>query len=301
MNSLKLTAVMSLSLFLAMSCARERPIEQLSQNTLSGLKNKNDFNGLFFSKATVISTSTNGGPLFVGLQSDMRMGHFKITGTQLRFLDDVNTYQMGTPPDLTKGASGKVSGDQTATRPATENHVDLTRLTAEQGARQGCRDDEVFARVAVDIPHRHAGAELLVVCDVVDPALAVDPRFASEVSRKQHEDELDHALAEWTSSRDRWEVTRVLQAVEVAAFPCMTTRDLVEDEHLQARGLFEALDHSQVGRRVHAGIPWRLANGPNGVRAPAPLLGADTDSVLGELLGYAPERIQQLREDKIVY
>ncbi len=144
-------------------------------------------------------------------------------------------------------------------------------------------------------------AEWRGLCDVVDPALAVDPRFASEASRKQHEDELDHALAEWTSSRDRWEVTRVLQAVEVAAFPCMTTRDLVEDEHLQARGLFETLDHSRVGRRVHAGIPWRLANGPNGVRAPAPLLGADTDSVLGELLGYAPERIQQLREDKIVY
>ena len=96
-------------------------------------------------------------------------------------------------------------------------------------------------------------------------------------------------------------VTRALQAVGVAAFPCMTPQDLVEDEHLQARGLFEKLDHPQVGPRVHAGIPWRLANGPNGVRAPAPLLGADTDSVLGKLLGYSPEKIQQLRDDKIVY
>jgi crotonobetainyl-CoA:carnitine CoA-transferase CaiB-like acyl-CoA transferase len=144
-------------------------------------------------------------------------------------------------------------------------------------------------------------AEWRRLCDVVDPALAADPRFGSEASRKQHEDELDAALAGWTSSRDRWEVTRALQAVGVAAFPCMTTRDLVEDEHLRARGLFETLDHPQVGRRVHAGIPWRLANGPNGVRAPAPLLGADTESVLGELLGYTPEKIQELRDDKIVY
>lgn len=144
-------------------------------------------------------------------------------------------------------------------------------------------------------------AEWRGLCDVVEPALAADPRFASRASRKRHEDELDAELAKWTSSRTRWVVTRALQAVGVAAFPCMTPQDLVEDEHLQARGLFEKLDHPQVGPRVHAGIPWRLANGPNGVRAPAPLLGADTDSVLGKLLGYSPEKIQQLRDDKIVY
>ena len=144
-------------------------------------------------------------------------------------------------------------------------------------------------------------AEWRGLCDVVEPALASDPRFASQASRKQHEDELDAELAKWTSSRTRWAVTHALQAVGVAAFPCMTPRDLVEDEHLQARGLFENLDHPQVGRRVHAGIPWRLANGPNGVRAPAPLLGADTDSVFGEVLGYSPEKIQQLRDDKVIY
>ncbi|MEE2673053.1 MAG: CoA transferase [Myxococcota bacterium] len=144
-------------------------------------------------------------------------------------------------------------------------------------------------------------AEWRALCDVVEPALAVDPRFASRASRKQNEDALDAELASWTSSRTRWAVTRALQAVGVAAFPCMTPQDLVEDEHLQARGLFENLDHPQVGPRVHAGIPWRLANGPNGVRAPAPLLGADTDSVLGKVLGYSPEKIRQLRDDKIVY
>jgi len=144
-------------------------------------------------------------------------------------------------------------------------------------------------------------AEWRALCDVVEPALAADPRFASRASRKQNEDALDAELAGWTSSRTRWAVTRALQAVGVAAFPCMTPQDLVEDEHLQARGLFENLDHPQVGPRVHAGIPWRLSNGPNGVRAPAPLLGADTDSVLGKVLGYSPEKIQQLRDDKIVY
>ena len=46
--------------------------------------------------------------------------------------------------------------------------------------------------------------------------------------------------------------------------------------------------------RQHAGIPWRLENGPNGVRAAAPCLGADTEAVLAELLGYAREQIERL-------
>jgi crotonobetainyl-CoA:carnitine CoA-transferase CaiB-like acyl-CoA transferase len=56
-----------------------------------------------------------------------------------------------------------------------------------------------------------------------------------------------------------------------------------------------------VGARKHAGIPWRLHNGPNGVRAPAPCLGADTEDVLGELLGYSAERIRELSQKKVVY
>ena len=41
-------------------------------------------------------------------------------------------------------------------------------------------------------------------------------------------------------------------------------------------------------------IAWRLRDGPNGVRAPAPCLGADTEAVLSQLLGYSPERIAAL-------
>lgn len=96
-------------------------------------------------------------------------------------------------------------------------------------------------------------------------------------------------------------MTRELQASGVAAFPSMNSKDLAEDPHLAARGFFAELDHAEVGARVHAGIPWRLANSPNGVRSPAPLLGADTDSVLRELLDYSHDEIRRLREAKILY
>jgi crotonobetainyl-CoA:carnitine CoA-transferase CaiB-like acyl-CoA transferase len=96
-------------------------------------------------------------------------------------------------------------------------------------------------------------------------------------------------------------VTRRLQAVGVAAFPSFTTADLAEDAHLDSRGFLTRLDHAVVGKRTHAGIPWLLANGHNGVRAPAPLLGADTHEVLSRILGYTREEIARLEEQKVLY
>jgi crotonobetainyl-CoA:carnitine CoA-transferase CaiB-like acyl-CoA transferase len=50
-----------------------------------------------------------------------------------------------------------------------------------------------------------------------------------------------------------------------------------------------------VGARPHAGIPWRFSARANGVRSPAPCIGADTDTVLAELPGFDPARIAALR------
>jgi crotonobetainyl-CoA:carnitine CoA-transferase CaiB-like acyl-CoA transferase len=44
------------------------------------------------------------------------------------------------------------------------------------------------------------------------------------------------------------------------------------------------------------GIPWRLANGPNGLRRPAPMLAQHTEEVLTELLGYSVDEVVRLTE-----
>jgi benzylsuccinate CoA-transferase BbsF subunit len=142
--------------------------------------------------------------------------------------------------------------------------------------------------------------EWLALCGVIDSALARDSRFGSRVLRKQHEDALDAIISAWTRSRDRWEITEALQAVAVAAFPSVSCEDLARDPQLEALGFFERLEHGEVGVRQHAGIPWRLSEARNGVRAPAPLLGADTEAVLRDLMGCTPAEIARLREAEIV-
>jgi benzylsuccinate CoA-transferase BbsF subunit len=133
------------------------------------------------------------------------------------------------------------------------------------------------------------------------PQLATDPRFRTAADRKVHEDELEMVLTAWTEQRGKWKVTHTLQAAGVAAFPSMNSKDLAEDPHLNERGFFTRLPHAEVGVQTHAGIPWRFTNAPNGVRTPAPLVGADTDAVMRDLLGYSAQEIAKLKEGQVLY
>ena len=144
--------------------------------------------------------------------------------------------------------------------------------------------------------------EWRALCQTIGrPELADDARFQTAAARKVNEDALEELLTAWTQDRDKWQVTKTLQAAGVAAFPSMTSKDLAEDPHLNARGFFARLEHPEVGVRAHTAMPWRLSNAPNGVRTPAPLIGNDTDYVMRDLLGYTAQEVAELKDAEVLY
>ncbi|TMA51443.1 MAG: CoA transferase, partial [Deltaproteobacteria bacterium] len=150
-----------------------------------------------------------------------------------------------------------------------------------------CAGEDAWVTIACS-----TAEEWQALCQAIgQPQLATDSRFRTAQDRKANEDELERLLTAWTAQRDRWEVTHILQAAGVAAFPSMSSKDLAEDHHLNERGFFARLPHPEVGVRTHTGIPWRLTQSPNGVRAPAPLLGQDTAWLMRDLLGYSEQAI----------
>ncbi len=160
-----------------------------------------------------------------------------------------------------------------------------------------CRGEDAWVAIACG-----AEEEWRALCHVMDqPQLIDHPHFRTVSDRKAHEDELEQLITAWTTQHDRWEITRSLQAVGVAAFPSLSSKDLVEDAQLNKRGFFARLPHPQVGVQTHTGIPWILTNAPNGVRSPAPLLGQHTDEILRDVLGYADEDIVRLKAQQVLY
>ena len=96
------------------------------------------------------------------------------------------------------------------------------------------------------------------------------------------------ALAGWLRNRSPREAEAVLQQAGVAASALASSVDLVASEHLHGRGFWEA-----HGDGVLPGLPWRASFGRRSGDAPG--LGADTETVLTELLGLSADDIDALR------
>src|SRR5580698_3235965 len=177
-----------------------------------------------------------------------------------------------------------------------ERHGNHDAVMAPHDCYKASGDDEKWVSIAVGTED-----EWRSLCGAIGkPQLADDPRFKTQELRKQNEAVLDQIITAWTSARDRWESTRILQAAGVAAFPSMGNKDLAEDPHLTERDYLVQLEHPEVGKRIHAGIPWKMSGTPTSVRKPAPVRGADTEEVLKSLLGFTLDRIEQLRKSEVL-
>ena len=130
--------------------------------------------------------------------------------------------------------------------------------------------------------------------------LAADERFASNDARLKHEDDLDRTIAEWTSQRDAYEITHLLQAAGVPAGPVLRGPDLLEDPHYLERRTFNEVDHPQVGPKWYQGFAWRMSETPGQVHWPSPTLGQHNRQVYGELLGLTPAEIDRLEQDGVI-
>jgi crotonobetainyl-CoA:carnitine CoA-transferase CaiB-like acyl-CoA transferase len=100
--------------------------------------------------------------------------------------------------------------------------------------------------------------------------------------------ERDETMRAWCAERPAGEAAAALCAVGVPASPVMSFAELAEDPHLAAREVFVEVDHPVLGRQRVMRAPWRFTNWDCGVHRAGPLLGADTEEVLGGLDGTPP-------------
>jgi len=77
--------------------------------------------------------------------------------------------------------------------------------------------------------------------------------------------------------------------------------EIVEDQHLRARGFFVDLEHPELGRSFeYAGAPYQFSETPWALRRRAPLLGEHNQEILCDELGFAPEELVALREGGVI-
>lgn len=192
---------------------------------------------------------------------------------------------------------GPVSLDATVNgRPARREGMPASNRSqspamAPHGVYPTAGDDE-WISVAV-----RGDAEWRALAELIGEPWSIDPRFDRLAGRLAGEDRLDEMMAQWTRRHDKQELATRLVAAGVPSAPVLRPQERIDqDPRTEDWGLWQTVDHSEVGPARVEGLPvhlsltdWRFERG-------APCLGEHNSYVFGELLGRSASEVEALTE-----
>lgn len=138
--------------------------------------------------------------------------------------------------------------------------------------------------------------------------LAEDPRLQHNPGRVEHEEEIDAVLQDWAAMHDSTALLAMLEDAEVPSGPIYSVADMFEDEHYQARGLFEEVSYTaaaadendQERSLVMPSLHPKLEDTPGSNRWAGQELGADTKEILQRYLSLSDEQLRELESTGVI-
>ena len=132
------------------------------------------------------------------------------------------------------------------------------------------------------------------------PELLEEPWFATGRGRADNADLIDGYVADWIGRRDRSEVLSEFERVGGAVAPIYSAKDIVEDPHVRETEMLVEVDDPDLGSVLMHNVMWRMSTTPGQIRFTGRRLGADTDDILMDELGYSAESVRALREEGVI-
>jgi len=175
-------------------------------------------------------------------------------------------------------------------------------MLGELPPRLGARDPysapaNVFAASDGHV-YLHAGTDSLFprFCAAIEREdLAADARFATIGGRLTNVQALEAEVGAWTRPRAKAQIEELMDAAGIPCAAVADLRDVVTSPQLRAREMFVEVRDTPVGTAVLTGLPVKLDATPATIRRPPPSAGADTERILGEVVGLEPAAIAALR------
>ncbi|WCL53756.1 CaiB/BaiF CoA transferase family protein [Gimibacter soli] len=132
-------------------------------------------------------------------------------------------------------------------------------------------------------------------CEVAgDPALAENPRFATNRARVENREAVVPLVAALIAKKTTAEWIAILEDVAVPCGPINTIPQAFADPQVVSRGLAFELDHPLSGKVPQVACPIKFSGTPIVYEKAPPMLGQHSDEILGEL-GFNAEEIGALK------
>jgi len=131
--------------------------------------------------------------------------------------------------------------------------------------------------------------------------LSRDPRFSTHHGRGENMEELDRIIEEWTKTLTADECLAILEEKGVPSGKIYSAREIVQDPHYLAREMIVRVQHPVLGEFPMPGIVPKLSRTPGRIRETgAEVMGKHNEEVYGQLLGYGPDMLAQLKQENII-
>ena len=121
-----------------------------------------------------------------------------------------------------------------------------------------------------------------------------DARYLTPADRVAREPEVDEIIAAWTRTRSKHEVQRLVGEAGIPAGAVLDTMELQNDVTFEQRGIMQTMKHPVHRDFKMPGWPVRVDGKPATLKS-SPVLGAHTETVLGDWLGLSASELGALR------
>lgn len=132
------------------------------------------------------------------------------------------------------------------------------------------------------------------------PELGRNPRFLTARARVEHREQIMPVLVQAVVQLTRDEIVDRLVEHGIPCGPVNDLDDVIEDPHVQARGMVQTFEHPVAGRLRALGWPLQFSTLDVGITAPPPLLGEHSRSVLTRRLHVEPAELDDLERAGVI-
>lgn len=139
------------------------------------------------------------------------------------------------------------------------------------------------------------------LCSAIEqPELVTNPKFADNVSRVSHSDEINGIVASWIAGKSRDQVVAEFNKHQVAFSVIYDIKDIFNDIHYAAReAMIRVADPDLTSAVVQNVVP-KFSKTPGGVDFLGVGMGTHNESVFRDELGYSPQKIEDLKSRNII-
>jgi benzylsuccinate CoA-transferase BbsF subunit len=182
-----------------------------------------------------------------------------------------------------------VEATKSAPRP---NQPSSPPLAAPHGIYP-CKEDDSWIAISVGCESEWEG-----LCKALDyPVWSAPEELRTLFMRRQNRERIDRLLTEETRQRSAKELFHCLQSVGVPAGPCYNLWEIVEDPHMQWRGLFCHVPLEEGTSQLTTGLPWKDGTQWKGKIEAPPSLGEHNEYVFRELLQLSEQEYESFRAE----